>query len=107
MGPVAIEQVREESAGSQEDLSREIGHVFPVFCYPDGGHNEEVVDVLREEGFRLAFTTVDGQNNLDDSSLLSLCRTTITTRTSLAIFCLRLLRTVSYLDKWRHRNRRA
>ena len=104
---LSSQQVRQEVSGSQRDLEREMDNVLPVFCYPDGGNSDEVIEVLRDEGFRLAFGTVDGQNDLAASNLLRLSRTTITPRTSLAVFRLRLLRLVSYLDKWRHRKRQS
>jgi peptidoglycan/xylan/chitin deacetylase (PgdA/CDA1 family) len=102
---ISPKQVREETVGSQQDLRREIGSVLPVFCYPNGDHDELVVSILNEEGFVLAFTTLDGQNDLNSTNLLRLCRTNITRRTSLPILRLRLLSLVSYLDKWRHRKK--
>ena len=47
-----------------EDLEREVGPVPPVFAYPGGAFNEEVVTMLRREGVRLAFTTGHGINGL-------------------------------------------
>jgi len=97
------EKAAEEIQGSQEDLRREVGSVLPVFCYPDGAHNDSVVKMLREGRFELAFTTRDGQNKPHSADPLRLRRTNITPRTSLPIFRLRLQRWVSYLDGWRHR----
>ena len=63
--------------------------------------------IQRYEGrFRVAFSTDDGQNDLASGDLYRLYRTTITPRTTPALFRLRLLRLVSYLDKWRHRSQR-
>ncbi len=100
-----LEQAREEIRGSQEDLRREIGDVLPIFCYPGGAHNDAVVAIVKEEGFKMAFATLDGQNRLGTADLLRLRRTNITPRTSLPIFRLRLTRAVSYLDAWRHREK--
>lgn len=99
-------QAREEITGSQQDLKREIGAVLPIFCYPDGAHDEDVVNILHEEGFVLAFTTLDGHNDMRTAKFLGLHRTPISRRTSLRIFRLRLLRLVSYIDSWRHRKQR-
>ena len=96
-------ELRDEVAGSWQDLQHEIGEVPPIFCYPAGGHDEMVVQVLREEGIKLAFTTRKGQNDLRRADLLRLRRQNITPRTSLAIFRIRLMRWASYLDAWRHR----
>jgi len=97
------EEAAEEIRGSQEDLRREIGRVLPVFCYPNGAHSDSVVEVLREAGFKLAFTTEDGQNKPNSTDPLRLRRTNITPRTTLPIFRLRLVRLVTYFDRWRHR----
>jgi len=99
-------QMHEEIVGAQQDLKREIGHTFPVFCYPNGDHNKAVVDTLRQAGFVLAFTTMSGQNDLNTADLLRLNRQSIYPKTSLPIFCLRLLRVGGYLDRWRLRKER-
>lgn len=99
------EEVRREVAGSQSDLQREIGEALPIFCYPSGSHDDTVVDVLKEEGFTMAFTTLKGQNDLRTVDPLRLRRTNMTRRTSLPIFRLRLLRFGAYLDRWRQKRR--
>jgi peptidoglycan/xylan/chitin deacetylase (PgdA/CDA1 family) len=100
-------QMHEEVRGSQEDLQREIGACLPIFCYPNGNHNETVVSVLREQGIRLAFTTLSGPNDLNSVDPLRLHRTVIMPRTTPAIFCLRLLRLGARFDAWRDRKQRA
>jgi len=104
---VTPEQMREEVQGSQEDLQREIGACLPIFCYPNGNHNDTVVSVLREQGIRLAFTTLSGPNKLDSLDLLRLRRTVVMPRTTPAIFRLRLLRLGIHLDAWRDRKQRG
>jgi len=106
MTQVTPERIREEVQGSQEDLQREIGACLPIFCYPNGNHNDVVVSVLRELGIRLAFTTMSGPNDLDSLDPLRLRRTVIMPRTMPAIFCLRLLRLGAHLDAWRDRKQR-
>jgi peptidoglycan/xylan/chitin deacetylase (PgdA/CDA1 family) len=103
MTQVTPEQMREELQGSQEDLQREIGARLPIFCYPNGNHNEAVMSVLRELGIRLAFTTLPGSNELGSTDPLRLHRTVIMPRTTPAIFGLRLLRWGMRLDAWRER----
>ncbi len=106
MTQVTPEQMREEVQGSQQDLQREIGACLPIFCYPNGNHNDTVLNVLREQGIRLAFTTLSGPNDLDSLDTLCLRRTVIMPRTTPAIFCLRLLRLGIHLDAWRDRKQR-
>jgi peptidoglycan/xylan/chitin deacetylase (PgdA/CDA1 family) len=105
MTQLSREEVRREVAGSQNDLQREIGEALPIFCYPGGIHDDTVVDILKEEGFAMAFTTLKGQNDLRTADPLRLRRTNMTRRTSLPIFRLRLLRFGAYLDRWRQKRR--
>jgi len=100
---VGPDEVRREAVGARQDLEREIGCAPPVFCYPSGDHDAAVVAILAEEGFRVAFTTLDGQNDLRRAELLRLRRTNITPRTTPLVFRLRLMRLVSVIDGWRHR----
>ena len=101
MTQLSREEVRQEVAGSQNDLQREISATLPIFCYPSGSHDDTVVDILKEEGFTMAFTTLKGQNDLRTADPLRLRRTNMTRRTSLPIFRIRLLRVGAHLDRWR------
>src|SRR5207245_8759834 len=103
MTQVTPERMREEIRASQEDLKREIGTAVPIFCYPNGNHNDTVMAVLRDEGILLAFTTLSGENKSESLDLLRLRRTVITPRTSTAVFYFRLLPLGVYLYAWRHR----
>ncbi|CAN5421014.1 polysaccharide deacetylase family protein [soil metagenome] len=100
-----VEQARDEMIGSQQDLQREIGHVLPVFCYPNGNHNALTTQILKENNFVAGFTTLVGQNDLRLADPLRLNRQNITPKTSLAIFRLRLFRLGAYMDRWRLRNK--
>lgn len=100
---ISANQIREEIIGSQQDLKREIGYALPIFCYPYGDHNDVVTSILRQAGISLAFTVLAGENRLDSVDLLRIRRSTIWPRTSLPVFCLRLLRVGHYLDAWRQR----
>ena len=107
MTQLTAERMREEVQGSQEDLQREIGACLPIFCYPNGNHNETAFSVLREQGIRLAFTTLSGANRLGSVDPLRLHRAVIMPRTTPAIFCLRLLPLGIHLDAWRDRKQRG
>ena len=100
------DRMREEVHGSQQDLKTEIGSALPIFCYPNGDHNDAVTTILREEGIRLGFTTLVGENEFGSIDLLRLRRIGITPRSSLPIFSLRLLRPGMYLDAWRYQRMR-
>ena len=101
MNRVTSAEVRAEALGSLRDLEREIGSAAPIFAYPSGGFNDEVVRILREEGFRLAFTTVRGVNDMQFADRLRLRRINIGRRTNLSIFRARLLPWSLYLNRWR------
>jgi peptidoglycan/xylan/chitin deacetylase (PgdA/CDA1 family) len=98
-----LAEARAEIRGSREDLLREIGGSPPIFAYPFGGLNAAVADVVREEGFELAVTCLDGHNPLPFREPVRLTRTNITRRTSPLIFALRLLPLFDHVDRWRHR----
>ena len=102
MTQLSPEEISAEISQSQIDLQREIGEALPIFCYPSGCHDQTVVDILRAKGFKVAFTTEDGQNDLRSVDFLRLRRTNLTRRTSMPIFRLRLLRLGAYLDTLRH-----
>ncbi len=49
-------ELRKEIIGSREILERELGKKIDIFAYPFGRYNQEIVDVLKENGFRAART---------------------------------------------------
>jgi peptidoglycan/xylan/chitin deacetylase (PgdA/CDA1 family) len=101
MNRVTPEEVCAEAVGSLRDLEREIGQALPIFAYPSGGFNDEVVRVLRREGFKLAFTTVRGVNDMREADRLRLRRINIGRRTNLSLFRARLLPWSLYMNRWR------
>jgi peptidoglycan/xylan/chitin deacetylase (PgdA/CDA1 family) len=102
MTQVRLDRIREEIRASQADLKREIGIALPIFCYPNGNHNDAVISILRDEAIRLAFTTLSGPNKSQTLDSLRLRRIVITPRTSGAVFRIRLLEPGVYFDAWRH-----
>jgi len=101
MNRVSAKEVRTEVVESLHDLEREIGVALPIFAYPSGGFNNEVVNILKQEGIKLAFTTVRGVNDMCKADLLRLRRINIGWRTNLSIFRARLLPWSLYLNRWR------
>ena len=64
------EKAREEIAGSQSALSRELTRPLSVFAYPNGGkadYSEETIRLLKEAGFTAAFTTEPRSLGKNDS----------------------------------------
>lgn len=98
---VSPQQARDEALGSLIDLRREIGRVLPIFAYPSGQFNDQVVDSLRTAGFLLAFTTVRGTNDLHRSDQLRLRRNNIGEQATLPVLRARLLHASPYLNRLR------
>jgi peptidoglycan/xylan/chitin deacetylase (PgdA/CDA1 family) len=90
MTRVAPDVMRQEALDSLHDLEREIGAALPVFAYPSGGANAEVVEVLRQAGFQLAFLTGQGINDLNKADRLQLRRINVGYNTSLPVLRLQL-----------------
>lgn len=91
MNRITAEEVREEAAGSRQDLCDQIGDVLPIFAYPSGGYNHEVIQILQAEGFEIAFTTQRGLNDLQRADYLQLKRINIGPKTTLPLLRAQLL----------------
>ncbi len=96
---VSPDDVRAEVVGSLEDLRHEMGAILPIFAYPSGGFDEQVVQVLKQEGISLACTTIRGMNNLRRVDPLRLRRINIGSRTNFALFRARLLPWSTVFDR--------
>lgn len=101
MPRLSDEAAQQEISGSLDDLRRELGETLPIFCYPDGGHNEKIVFKLKQNGVKVAFTTRRGLNHLGETDPYRLRRNNITPRSTLPIFKLRLMHLMAYLESWR------
>jgi len=84
---------RKEIQGGQEDIYREIGRVWPVFAYPSGHPrdcSDDLSQILYEEGFKLAMTSIPGINVMSRVDLLRLKRIGLSPRVTLTEFQLLL-----------------
>jgi peptidoglycan/xylan/chitin deacetylase (PgdA/CDA1 family) len=59
------ERARDEIAGSKRELEERLGRPATVFCYPAGLYGDRDVRLVREAGYRAAFTTDPGVNHPD------------------------------------------
>ena len=91
MNRVSVERACREAVRSRHDLERELGSSPPVFAYPGGSFTDEVVRMLEERNFRLAFTTVRGINNLKKAHLMRLKRINVGRATGLTLLRTQLL----------------
>lgn len=95
---ITLPEVEAEVQGSLEDLQREIGVVAPIFSYPSGGFDEQVIQVMKASGIALAFTTDNGINDLRKIDWLRIRRVNISQRAPLAVLRARLLPVWNYIN---------
>lgn len=97
MNRISPTEMYAEAVGSRQDLQREIGEALPIFAYPSGGFNDEVVAVLAKADFSLAFTTGSGINRFFEANPLLLRRVNVGPRTTLPLLQAQLLSWSMYL----------
>lgn len=97
MSQISITAAREEIAGSILDLKRETGESLPIFAYPSGGYTHDVLQILQEEGIKLAFTTERGHNHIGNTNKLLMKRINVGPGTSLSLLRIQLLERMAYL----------
>ena len=100
MHRISIEEARTEAVGSLRDLESEIGSVLPIFAYPGGGLSDQVVQMLEQAGFALAFTTARGINDLRAADRLRLRRINLGRRATLALMRAQLLPWLAHLPRF-------
>lgn len=91
MHRMPLEAAVAEALGSREDLEHEIGHAPPCFAYPDGAFGDRLPARLAATGFRAAFTTRRGINDLGSADPLLLRRINVGRATSAALLRAQLL----------------
>lgn len=95
---VSIDRAREEIVKSSADLKRETGSTMPVLAYPNGGYNDDVLNILRREGIQLAFSTCRGINTLSHADPLRLRRINVSRATGLTGLRAQLLPCARFLN---------
>lgn len=98
MDRIPPEEAKAEAVGSSYDLEREIGATLPIFAYPSGQFNDAAVNVLKNEGFKLAFTTSRGINNIQRVDPLRMRRINVGGNTTLPILRAQLLPWAMHLN---------
>jgi peptidoglycan/xylan/chitin deacetylase (PgdA/CDA1 family) len=91
LNKISVDECQAEVSGSLHDLDTEIGSVLPIFAYPSGGFNDQVVSVLDSMGILLAFTTQAGINELSSLDRLRIRRININRGSTINIFKSRML----------------
>lgn len=80
---VEVDQLDAELRGSWQDLRDQIGETLPVVAYPSGAHSNAVRAAARRIGFRIAFTTDRGVNDLRSADWFRLRRINVGRNSSL------------------------
>ncbi|MDO8495004.1 MAG: polysaccharide deacetylase family protein, partial [bacterium] len=70
---------------SRHTLENQLGKSLPIFAYPYGRYNREVIEILRNQGFEAAFTVKTGRVHPGDNLFL-LKRNSIDSKVSFAMF---------------------
>lgn len=91
MNCITLEELQDEVTGSLQDLMREMGSVPLTFAYPSGIYNQTAVKVVERAGFRVAFTTQRGINQIGRTDRLRLQRINVGGRTTLSVLRAQLL----------------
>lgn len=61
------ETIQRELSDSYKDLSAREINFTPVFCYPNGDYNPEIIEQVKKSGYQAAVTTRIGFENVSDS----------------------------------------
>jgi peptidoglycan/xylan/chitin deacetylase (PgdA/CDA1 family) len=97
---ISVREAEQEAVNSLEDLQHHVGAVLPVFAYPSGGADEQLARCLAHAGFKLAFTTVRGVNDLSSANPLLLKRINVGRSTSLNILRVQMLPQMVHLNRF-------
>lgn len=99
MNRISLDEAREQAVGSLQDLEREMGTVLPVFAYPGGEFNDETVAMLNSAGFKMAFTTKRGINDINHTHPLKISRINVGGTTPLSLLRAQLLPWTVHFNK--------
>jgi len=83
MNQLPLEQAKEEAEQSRTILQDRLGQPIETFCYPSGGFDDGVVDMIKQLGFQMAFTTNRGINELGHCDPFRMRRINVGVRTSI------------------------
>lgn len=73
---VSDEKIQTEVVTAKKQLEEHLGKTINVFAYPYGSENSKVADILRQNGFSVAFSTIPGKTQCD-SFIMTLHRTRV------------------------------
>ena len=60
-------EIEKEALESKERIEEKLGTSICAFSYPNGDYSEQVLDIVRNAGYRLAFSTESGTHSAADN----------------------------------------
>lgn len=91
MNRVTLDEAKQEATRSRDELQDRLKKPIEAFCYPAGGISQEVARMLESIGFKAAFTTDRGLNDLGTCDPMLLRRINVGGRTSPNVMRLQML----------------
>jgi len=85
LSEVSSEEAQKEIAGSLTTIEERLGKKEKFFAYPYGDYNQDIIDILRTNGFRAALIVKRGLIK-QESPLFELPRIAVSLKTSLGQF---------------------
>ena len=96
---VSIEQAKVEIVESKKKLEEALNKEIHYFCYPTGSFNEEIMQLVQDAGYRLAFRTAAKHSKGYPTTLYSLYRIKINPKHNLFIFWLEVAGFIDYTKR--------
>jgi peptidoglycan/xylan/chitin deacetylase (PgdA/CDA1 family) len=97
---ISMDEAEQEAVKSQQDLQQHIGDTMPIFAYPSGSANEAIAARLVQAGFKLAFTTERGINDMTRTNPLLIRRINVGSSTSVNVMHVQMLSDMVYLNRF-------
>ena len=97
LAQVSLDQVVQEVTDSKLKLTQILDKEVMSFCYPYGNHNDDVVEAVRNAGYKFACVTFNGWVNYDPDPL-RIRRIAIYAADSLSLFAFKLYMMTSNTD---------
>jgi peptidoglycan/xylan/chitin deacetylase (PgdA/CDA1 family) len=66
---LSTKEQQQEIMNAREQIEAQLGTIADIFCYPYGEYNEKTLEVLRNGGFRYAFTIMQGRTEASQPPL--------------------------------------
>lgn len=76
LGSLSDEEAKVEIMTAKKQLEEKLGKTVNIFAYPYGSENQRIINILKQNGFIAALSTIPGSTQCD-SFIMKLHRTRI------------------------------